>query len=314
MTPRRIMCLLPVILWLSCNQEPSKDHVSGPEEIEPTMLGQFWISELTLLGGDVPQYLGGSYAYFADPVAFRQKQGFFKQCGQSTVDIGEGCVLTTEFPRQCDGECGLPAWCVWTEECGTTCIVEPPSLSVGELTVTGTHLDPITYSNLLPNENSTYSGYAADKDIDSKLWDADSIVISASGDAFPGFDQSFEVPAPVEFITDLSQLSIDNFLGDSDLTLQWVPDGTEDKLRVKIGFGGEKTTIDCETPDDGSLTIAAEHIAELNLAAELEINPFTILPITIARDRISVIRQGQEAPVSVTLATEMALLVMPEFE
>lgn len=169
-------------------------------------------------------------------------------------EVGSCRVLTPEVPF-CDPSCGGGTTCVE----GNKCLASGNALGVGKVSVTGVkaktgetsfEMDlPESFSYQQPNnlilEHPPFE-------------EGGSVVFSAPGSAsVPAFTLSGKGIAPLVMLVDSLTLTPGN-----PIPLQWTPAKTAGASSIYIlvdisHHGGTKGKIECETADNGSLTIPA---------------------------------------------------------
>ncbi len=166
------------------------------------------------------------------------------------------CKLYTPEAPFCETPCGGSAICV----AENTCAPYPAKITVGDLTTTGVtsedgessfSLKPIANNYQLTGVKLNYPPFN----------EGDPVSVSATGDSVTA---SFELTTKA--IKPLVVTSSDIVLNDAtDLTLEWEAAGASASSMIHIEMdlshhGGTKGKVECETADDGSITISANMV------------------------------------------------------
>jgi hypothetical protein len=161
------------------------------------------------------------------------------------------CELRTPRIPSCMPACPGSEVCVEVN----TCRAAPASVSVGDVTISGvSHAgasEPVKLRSIVKN-------YQTPGDV---TWDSpgfaagDPIGLSASGGELEPFEIEASGVTPLLMTSDTPELA-----GDAPIELSWEPEvaEVETRLYVRIDIshhGGTRGLIECDTADDGSLTI-----------------------------------------------------------
>jgi hypothetical protein len=170
-----------------------------------------------------------------------------------------GCKLLKPRVPFCEVSCGLDV-CVDDDKCEPN----PKAVDVGTVTVSGLKtasggsselkIEPIAASYSTPaGANLAYPPFEEGAEIK----------LSAAGGAASAFDIASRGIAPLELTTTSFALK-----SDSAFALTWKAAGKNDISRIQIKLdishhGGTKGKIECDVPDTGSLSIAADLVSKL---------------------------------------------------
>lgn len=177
-----------------------------------------------------------------------------------SVDLEQGgCELLVPRVPFCDPSCGQDV-CVDDDKCKA----HPKAASVGTVTITGlknaqganedVKVEPIAASYSTPAEvKLAYPPFAEDAEIK----------LNAKGAEAAGFDITSHGIAPLELTTTNFDLK-----SGSAFALAWKAPAKADNSRVQIKLdishhGGTKGKVECDVPDNGSVSINAELITRL---------------------------------------------------
>jgi hypothetical protein len=187
---------------------------------------------------------------------------------KTTRTDGDCSVREPERPS-CDEECVAPAYCAAGSN---VCATEPPTVSAGEVTVSGLITSGAKSSITLTPLNPTTNAYNATGENALSyppFQPGDEVVLAATGEALGEFTMVAHGIEPL-MLDGEDPLT---FTSEDDLTVAWAA-GTEAsaviELTVDISFhGGTKGQIVCETDDDGELVVSqalVSHLIELGVA------------------------------------------------
>jgi hypothetical protein len=188
-----------------------------------------------------------------------------------TTQAGDCSLLEPDVPF-CATPCGGKAACTATDEC--TPYAEPRDIGTVELRGIGSrplNMEPVAGKYMPAGAALPYP----------PCDEGDRVQLQAEGDEYPAFSLETNCIAPLEFETSAKLESR------HDLTLAWGTPGEPDLAQIEIKIdishhGGAKGKIECETADDGSITIASAMVDRL---VELGVAGFPTISVTrVARD------------------------------
>jgi len=175
-----------------------------------------------------------------------------------------------------DGDCRLliPSYPFCTTSCAPgvcvsdeTCMPYPTSQDVGTIHVTGVHTaagaSELDLTHLVTSGSHTYSQGATSLAYPG-FAEGDPITVAINGGAFtPPFTMSITGIAPL--VVTSPEPTIDR---NTPVTLTWTPpaSGVTSRILVKVEIshhGGFKGQVECDTADDGSLTLGGPLLTQL---------------------------------------------------
>jgi hypothetical protein len=225
-------------------QTPTGGNVpEEPAERDGDVIGRFTVT-LTQETADYATFDGRVYEA---PVPARKDW-------ETTLEVND-CLLREPRQPQCTEECAAPSYCAANSN---RCEQEPPTLSVGEVTVTGLVSSGMQASFTLEPLNPTTNQYNASGDaalVFPPFEPGDPVVLEAAGGALEPFAMGAYGIAPLQLASDDAV----PFTGEGDVTLGWDASPLSHaviEISVDISYhGGTKGEIVCSTEDDGELTI-----------------------------------------------------------
>jgi hypothetical protein len=170
---------------------------------------------------------------------------------------GDCRVLTPSVPF-CDPGCGADIC-----QPGNVCVPYPVGQSVGEVTLSGVQLTSGESELILKEVVKNYQPPPGTMFAFPPFAEGDEVRVHAAGGDYPGFDLATAAVAP------LSLTSTDFALEEGkDLALTWEAAGANATSQVHLKLdishhGGSKGMIECDTADDGELTISGALMTEL---------------------------------------------------
>jgi hypothetical protein len=169
-----------------------------------------------------------------------------------TSEVGDCSLLEPEAPF-CATPCGGSAVCTTQDECTPY----PRARDVGTVQLSGLgdralRIEPIAGKYMPVGDPLPYPPCS----------EGDAVQLRADGDAYAAFSLETHCIAPLEFET---SAKLDP---DRNLELSWSePEQPElARIQVKVDIshhGGAKGKIECDTADDGAITIASELVTRL---------------------------------------------------
>lgn len=231
---------------------------SGPEIIEPPVATQSFGTFRVQLIPENPELSNPAYTNFVGMM----KDGpippvdIFTQ----TMDRGQCKLYKTQVPF-CQEPCQNGYLCVAND----SCMREPSAYSVGNITLTGMKSG---------GESKTYISEPGDRAFDYQISspypdyppanEGDTITFSAAGKGSVA-PFTLKVPCIAPLVIKNDEILLED---GKDITLNWEPPKVAGISTISIRFnlsyhGGTKGEIQCETEDDGTVTIPAEMIDKL---------------------------------------------------
>lgn len=170
------------------------------------------------------------------------------------------CKLMKAINPTCSPDCGLGFKCVSENNC----MAEPKSINAGRVTVSGLKVNKtLTPVVMDPPKSNYYQMVGVNLDY-PPCAEGETITLSAAGSQDAGaFTLKVRCITPLE-VTSEQLLAEDG----KPLTIQWkppsIPDVSTISVRINISYhGGTKGEIQCECPDNGSLTIPGNMLDQL---------------------------------------------------
>lgn len=170
------------------------------------------------------------------------------------------CKLMKAINPTCSQDCGLGYKCISDD----SCMAEPKSINVGRVTITGLKVsNSLVPVEMDPPKSNYYQMVGTTLDY-PPCAEGDTITLTAAGSENAG---AFKLK--VRCITPLEVLNNQILAEDGQpITLQWkpptVPNVSTISVRINISYhGGTKGEIQCECPDNGSLTIPGAMLDQL---------------------------------------------------
>lgn len=179
-----------------------------------------------------------------------------------TATDGDCRLIEPEVPS-CAEACEPPTFCIADDN---RCGQEPPTVSVGEVTVFGLTTLGMTPSITLAPLNPTTNAYNATGDAALEyppFTPGAEVVLHADGGALEAFDIG---------AVGIESLSLDGeeplpFTGEENVLVSWQPgsvDAASIEATVDVSFhGGTKGQILCDTDDDGELSVGRDLVTQL---------------------------------------------------
>jgi hypothetical protein len=169
------------------------------------------------------------------------------------------CKLMQAISPTC--ACGLGYKCVSEG----SCMAEPKSINVNRVTITGLKVNKTLTPIVMDPPKSNYYQMVNNMTLDyPPCTEGDTITLTAAGS-----DNAGAFKLKVRGITPLEVLNNEILAEDGKpITLQWkpptIPDVSTISVRINISYhGGTKGEIQCECPDNGSLTIPGAMLDQL---------------------------------------------------
>jgi hypothetical protein len=193
-----------------------------------------------------------------------------------TVD---DCTLLIPRIPFCEEPCS-GAICIEDDVCQRS----PASRTVGTLTVKGLKTEANATEFMIPPPKSNiYQAPASVKLPYPAFAEGDAIEIAAEGDALGPFTLKGKGIAPLALTADKPY----PLAPDQPLALAWTPPGMQgiSKIFVKLDIshhGGAKGKVECDTDDDGSLSIPASMIGKL-----IKLGTAGFPSVTVTRQAVS---------------------------
>lgn len=168
------------------------------------------------------------------------------------------CRLQEPSVPFCDPGCGGDI-CVD----GNTCVPYPMGHSVGEVTVEGVQLESGETKLVLKEINTNYQAPPNTAYAFPPFVEGEPVQIHAAGGEYPAFDLLASAIAPLELSS--SDFTVEE---GKPLALTWnaasKPNSSSVHLKLDIAHhGGARGRIECDTADDGELTISGSMITAL---------------------------------------------------
>ncbi len=293
----RARCLVPLCLAVACGGDDTTANVDGGIDAklgDPTVLAGY--VNVSLKDSD-PDYtsIDGKVNNAASPVLPILH----------TMTTDGDCQLRIPSYPFCSMSCGTGA-CVADE----TCMPYPTSQDVGTIHVAGVHTAAgASELDLVHNVSSAgvhsyshgatslaYPGFA----------DGDPITVTASGSAYtPAFTLTAAGIAPLAITSSAPTLQRNTAI---DVT--WTPPATAaaSRIRIKVDIshhGGLRGQIDCDTADDGSLTLGAAMLTQL---IDLGVAGFPTIEVT--RERVgSALTVGGRVDLTISSMISQAITI-----
>lgn len=200
-----------------------------------------------------------------------------------TLEDGDCRVQEPSAPF-CDPGCGGEV-CVE----GNTCVPHAVGHSVGEVTIKGVKLESGEPQLVLKEINTNYQAPPATTYVFPPFAEGDAVEVHATGSDYPGFDLLALAIAPLELTS--TELAVET---GKPLELTWKAPGDPEPssilLKLDISHhGGLRGRIECNTADDGELTISAELMTAL---IELGVAGFPTIELTRVSSGGASISQG----------------------
>jgi hypothetical protein len=176
------------------------------------------------------------------------------------TDTGEDgdCRLQEPSAPFCDPGCGADV-CVE----GNTCVPHAKGHSVGEVTVSGVELQSGETQLVLKEINTNYQAPPNTVYAFPPFAEGERVKVHAAGGDYPGFDLVAHAVAPLSLTSD--DFDIEE---NKAFTLTWngAKDPGQSQVHLDLDIshhGGTRGRIQCDTDDDGDLTISGELITAL---------------------------------------------------
>ena len=203
--------------------------------------------------------------------------------------IGNCRLLTPEAP-DCEGPCGGNALCVE----GDTCQSFPSPVYVGKVTVNGVKT---TDGDATFTMDTLRWNYQRSSNIAYPPFDEGDIITVSTAGGTP-FTLTVKGISPLEILTDSIVLE-DN----KPVTIQWTPSNVANNSTISITVdishhGGTAGIIECECPDDGSVTIPAPLIDQLKALGYFGWPKIEFTRRTVARDSATGVELAIESKIT----------------
>lgn len=168
------------------------------------------------------------------------------------------CILQEPSAPFCDPGCGGDI-CVE----GNTCVPHPVGHSVGEVTVSGVKLESGQTQLVLREINTAYQAPPNTTYTFPPFTEGELVEVHATGGDYPGFDLVAHAVAPLSLTSDDFDIA-----EDEPFALTWAAAKNPAQSRVHLELdishhGGTRGRIECDTDDDGELTISGEMMTAL---------------------------------------------------
>ncbi|HEX2730499.1 MAG TPA: hypothetical protein VHM70_02805 [Polyangiaceae bacterium] len=172
--------------------------------------------------------------------------------------VGDCQVSVPRIPA-CDPVCADTEACVETD----TCRAVPTSINVGDVLVSGVSHGGTTDAVKLRSIVKNYQTPADVKWDDPPFAPGDPISVAASGADVAAFQIKGEGISPIDVTSDPPEMA-----ADKPIELTWEPESgsvqTQISVRIDVSHhGGTRGLIECETQDDGELSIDASLVKDL---------------------------------------------------
>lgn len=168
------------------------------------------------------------------------------------------CELLIPNVPFCDPGCGA-------DICrpGNECIPYPVGQNVGQVTLSGVQLESGETSLVLKEVAKNYQPPPNTSFAFPPFAEGDEVSVVAVGADYPGFELVAPAVAPLVFTSDDFALEEGKAF---ELTWEAAADSDQSRVHLKLDLshhGGTKGKIECDTADDGALTISSEMMTEL---------------------------------------------------
>jgi len=170
---------------------------------------------------------------------------------------GDCRVMTPSVPF-CDPGCGADIC-----QPGNVCSPYPVGQSVGEVTLSGVQLTSGETELILKEVVKNYQPPPGTMFAFPPFAEGDEVKVHAAGGDYPGFDLATGAVAPLTFTSNDFALEEGKAL---ELTWDAAGAGATSQVHLKLDIshhGGTKGMIECDTADDGELTISGALMTEL---------------------------------------------------